>query len=82
MINNDILRRLRFALKLNDEKVIGIFSRLALRDGKYDYLVHIPRAWKLLERVCYLPELTILREWLDAHIPADKRTSPTPNLRT
>lgn len=62
-------------------KVIGIFSRLASRDGKYDYLVHIPRAWKLLERVCYLPELTILREWLDAHIPADKRTSPTPNLR-
>ncbi len=62
-------------------KVIGIFSRLAKRDGKYDYLAHIPRCWRMLERACLAPELVILKEWLDEHIPADKRSSPTPNLR-
>tara|TARA_B100000315_G_scaffold113202_2_gene103808 strand:- start:1961 stop:2974 length:1014 start_codon:yes stop_codon:yes gene_type:complete len=62
-------------------KVIGIFSRLAMRDGKYDYLVHIPRVWKMLEQACNTPELAALKDWLDNHIPADKRTSPTPNLR-
>ena len=62
-------------------KVIGIFSRLANRDGKYDYLAHIPRVWKMLEHACHAPEMATLKDWLDAHIPADKRTSPTPNLR-
>ena len=62
-------------------KVIGIFSRLAMRDGKYDYLAHIPRCWKMLERACLAPELEALKDWLNEHIPADKRSSPTPNLR-
>ena len=31
-------------------KVIGIFTRLAERDSKYEYLLHIPRVWKLLRR--------------------------------
>ena len=62
-------------------KVIGIFSRLANRDRKYDYLAHIPRVWKMLEHACHAPELAVLKDWLDSHIPASKRTSPTPNLR-
>ena len=62
-------------------KVIGIFSRLAMRDGKYDYLVHIPRVWNMLEQACNAPQMAALKDWLDRNIPADKRTSPTPNLR-
>jgi aminoglycoside/choline kinase family phosphotransferase len=56
-------------------KVIGIFSRLAIRDGKSSYLAHISRCWNLLDRACYSPELRILKEWLDEHIPAINRTS-------
>ena len=56
-------------------KVIGIFSRLAIRDRKYNYLTHIPRCWSLLERVCCFPELKILDDWLNAHIPPQKRIS-------
>jgi len=29
-------------------KIIGIFSRLAIRDGKKKYLKLIPYAWKLI----------------------------------
>jgi len=56
-------------------KVIGIFSRLAMRDGKSNYLNHIPRCWSLLERVCSAPELEILDDWLKTNILPEKRTS-------
>ncbi len=58
-------------------KVIGIFTRLLVRDGKPDYLVHIPRVWQLLDEACALPELAPLAKWISEHAPADKRqTSP------
>ena len=31
-------------------KILGIFARLALRDGKPDYLRHLPRVRAYLER--------------------------------
>ena len=34
---------------LRNLKVIGIFTRLAIRDGKRKYLKLIPHAWKLIE---------------------------------
>ena len=34
---------------LRNLKVIGIFTRLAFRDGKRKYLKLIPRAWKLIK---------------------------------
>lgn len=33
-------------------KVLGIFARLALRDGKRQYLDDIPRVWQYAHRVC------------------------------
>ena len=56
-------------------KVIGIFSRLAIRDDKSGYLAHIPRCWDLLERACCNPELRILKDWLDIYIPTQNRTN-------
>ncbi|MDP6643284.1 MAG: phosphotransferase [Rhodospirillales bacterium] len=56
-------------------KVIGIFTRLALRDDKYDYLGHIPRVWTLLDRACRHPLLARLKTWLDQHVPEEKRRS-------
>jgi aminoglycoside/choline kinase family phosphotransferase len=58
-------------------KVIGIFTRLCVRDGKSDYLAHIPRVWRLLLRSARHPLLAPLVEWLDRHLPADRRVTPS-----
>jgi aminoglycoside/choline kinase family phosphotransferase len=57
-------------------KVIGIFTRLCVRDGKPRYLDHIPRVWRLLETALENPELSPVAQWFDAHVPADKRGVP------
>jgi aminoglycoside/choline kinase family phosphotransferase len=59
-------------------KVIGIFTRLAKRDGKPGYLVHIPRVWRLLEAACAHPALARMKGWLDRHLPAEFRGQPAP----
>ncbi len=59
-------------------KVIGIFTRLCLRDGKPGYLVHIPRVWRLLENACRHPVLAELGRWLDRHMPREQRGVPNP----
>jgi aminoglycoside/choline kinase family phosphotransferase len=59
-------------------KVIGIFTRLYRRDGKPQYLGHIPRVWRLLERALAHDSLTPIRAWVDANVPARLRTAPTP----
>ena len=57
-------------------RVIGVFARLWLRDGKPRYLAHIPRVWRLLERALLHPALAPLRRWFDAHVPAAQRRAP------
>lgn len=50
-------------------KILGIFARLALRDGKTGYLRHLPRVRAYLERDLAHPALAALREWYAAHLP-------------
>ena len=57
-------------------KIIGIFTRLLVRDGKPVYLRHIPRVWRLLENDLAHPVLGPLREWMDRVIPAADRHIP------
>jgi aminoglycoside/choline kinase family phosphotransferase len=57
-------------------KIIGIFTRLAARDGKPGYLMHIPRVWRLLENDLRHPVLAGFRAWLDARVPASKHDVP------
>ena len=57
-------------------KVIGIFTRLCIRDGKPDYLDHIPRVWRLLTAALRHPALADVSAWIDAHIPPSNRTVP------
>jgi len=57
-------------------KVIGIFTRLMVRDGKPIYLEHIPRVWRLLERSCEHPALASIKGWLDRNIPSELRRAP------
>ena len=54
-------------------KVIGIFSRLAVRDNKTAYLSHIPRVWQLLEEACSSSILLPLKIWLDRFIEPELR---------
>ena len=57
-------------------KIIGIFTRLWLRDGKPRYLDHIPRVWRLLEGDLREPALRPIAVWLDRHLPAATRRVP------
>lgn len=57
-------------------KVIGIFTRLWLRDGKPGYLVHILRLWGLLERALEHPALEPVANWISANLPPEKRGVP------
>jgi hypothetical protein len=50
-------------------KLLGIFARLNRRDGKPQYLRHLPRIWTYLNRSLAHPALTPLREWYAANVP-------------
>ena len=58
-------------------KILGIFARLAKRDGKYDYLAHIPRVSAYLQRCLAHPAVDGLRHWFDAHLPESVRGKPS-----
>ncbi len=49
-------------------KILGIFVRLNRRDGKPDYLKHLPRIRDYLYRNLAHPELSGYREWLDSMV--------------
>lgn len=50
-------------------KIIGIFVRLGVRDGKKHYTHYLPRVWKHFLHDLQHPWLKELRDWVDAHIP-------------
>jgi aminoglycoside/choline kinase family phosphotransferase len=59
-------------------KIIGIFTRLSWRDGKPNYLAHVPRVWRLLEAGLAHPALAPLKAWFDREVPAAERIAPPP----
>lgn len=58
-------------------KVIGIFTRLAHRDGKPGYLAHMPRLWRLLETALADTALAPVRVWFDRNLPPEQRRTPS-----
>jgi len=50
-------------------KILGIFSRLDRRDGKPQYLRHIPRIWSYLQRSLAHPALAPLKDWFSMNVP-------------
>lgn len=50
-------------------KILGIFARLNKRDGKPQYLRHIPRVWAYLQRSLAHPSLEALKDWYTEHVP-------------
>ncbi len=63
-------------------KVIGIFTRLWRRDAKPDYLMHIPRVWRLLECALAAPSLEPIKTWMDTYVPPADRRVPNAALMT
>lgn len=53
-------------------KILGIFARLERRDGKSQYLRHLPRVWIYLQRALAHPALAELRNWYAVNVPALK----------
>jgi N-acetylmuramate 1-kinase len=53
-------------------KILGIFARLEKRDGKPQYLRHMPRVWAYLQRSLAHPALAPLAAWYRANVPALK----------
>lgn len=62
-------------------KLLGIFIRLAVRDGKTHYLAHIPRIWDYLERNLAHPALAQLKAWYDENFPPESRAAAAPPPR-
>ncbi|MBV9111811.1 MAG: tRNA (adenosine(37)-N6)-threonylcarbamoyltransferase complex ATPase subunit type 1 TsaE [Hyphomicrobiales bacterium] len=50
-------------------KILGIFARLDRRDGKPQYLAHIPRLKKYLMRNLTHPALRDLKLWYETNLP-------------
>jgi aminoglycoside/choline kinase family phosphotransferase len=51
-------------------KILGIFARLDRRDGKPQYLRHMPRVWRYLQRALPHPALANLATWYKDNVPA------------
>jgi hypothetical protein len=49
-------------------KILGIFARLANRDGKPGYLKHLPRIWRNVTVCLRHPALSDLRAWFADHV--------------
>lgn len=50
-------------------KILGIFARLNMRDGKPAYLKHMPRVSRYLARNLEHPALASLKDWFLANMP-------------
>ena len=50
-------------------KILGIFARLERRDGKPQYLRHLPRIWGYLQRSLAHPALKPLAAWYRTNVP-------------
>ncbi|HYL32667.1 MAG TPA: phosphotransferase [Stellaceae bacterium] len=57
-------------------KIVGIFTRLCVRDAKPQYLAHIPRVWRILQQGLKHPVLAPVAAWFARHIPEAQRKIP------
>ena len=58
---------------LNEARILGVFARLIVRDGKPRYAQFMPRLWRLLQRNLENPALADLKRWFDRHVPMEAR---------
>lgn len=58
---------------LNEARILGIFARLIVRDGKPRYAAFMPRMWAHLERNLRQPGLEPVADWFARHVPPEAR---------
>jgi aminoglycoside/choline kinase family phosphotransferase len=61
----DFRKALAIMAAQRNAKILGIFIRLDERDGKSDYLKHLPRIQTYFNRVIRHPALAPVREWCE-----------------
>lgn len=54
-------------------RIVGVFTRLARRDGKSQYLAYLPRVWRQIETHLAHPALEPVRQWMDDFAPPHLR---------
>ncbi|WP_156255439.1 aminoglycoside phosphotransferase family protein [Sandarakinorhabdus oryzae] len=54
-------------------KILGVFTRLYVRDGKPSYPAFHPRLWELVNANLAHPALSGVQAWFDANVPASAR---------
>ena len=54
-------------------KILGIFTRLSVRDGKHAYPRMHPRIWAYLARNLRHPALAPVADWFARHVPVQAR---------
>ncbi len=54
-------------------KILGVFTRLYVRDGKAGYPAFHPRLWELVTRNLQSPALAPVAAWFAGHVPASAR---------
>jgi aminoglycoside/choline kinase family phosphotransferase len=58
---------------LNEARILGIFARLIVRDGKPKYAAFMPRMWAHLNANLKQPGLETVAAWFDKYVPAESR---------
>ena len=69
----DFLRDYAGLAALNEARILGIFARLIVRDGKPRYRAFMPRMWDHLNANLEKPGLETVRDWFDRHVPMEVR---------
>jgi aminoglycoside/choline kinase family phosphotransferase len=58
---------------LNEARILGIFARLIVRDGKPRYAAFMPRMWAHLNANLKQPGLETVAAWFDRYVPEERR---------
>ncbi|PZO01272.1 MAG: hypothetical protein DCF29_15615 [Alphaproteobacteria bacterium] len=58
---------------LNEARILGIFARLIVLDGKPRYRAFMPRMWRHLKANLQTTGLEPVRDWFVCHVPEDSR---------
>lgn len=56
-------------------RILGVFARLARRDGKMRYLQWVPHVWSLIQEDLSHPDLAALKTVVDATLPPPDRSA-------
>ena len=70
--SNQLKKELTFYSVQRNLKILGIFSRLNLRDNKSKYMQYNDNAWKYIESNLNNPTMSDLKVWLKKILPNAK----------